>query len=165
MRYYSFSPASGEFIASRAPQIDPLESERAGAIVYCLPGAHETPVEPPSTVPGTVAAWTGEAWEVRPIPEEPAPEPPSPTAKNIKAECADRIYAVANSNAQMNMASFAAASLFSAEQMAAYTAGLQWVVAMRAKCATLIATADPSFADDASWPACPPEAAALAAQF
>lgn len=39
MRYYSFSPASGEFIASRAPQIDPLESERAGAIVYCLPGA------------------------------------------------------------------------------------------------------------------------------
>lgn len=101
----------------------------------------------------TAGNWSGEA-------------PATPFAPiSVKDECRSRIYAVANETAQMNMASFAAANLFTAEQMTAYTSGLQWVAAMRAQCAALIAAADPSFADDASWPACPPEAAALAAQF
>ena len=92
-------------------------------------------------------------------------DPAMPDADSIKTECSRRIFAIANSNAQMNMASFAAAGLFSASQMTAYTSGLQWVAAMRAKCAALIAAADPAFTNDASWPQCPQAAAALAAQF
>ena len=87
------------------------------------------------------------------------------SALDIKDECRARIYAVANQTAQMNMASFAAAGLLDDAKMTAYTSGLQWVAAMRAKCAELIAAADPSYRDDAAWPPCPAAAAALAAQF
>lgn len=192
MRYYSFSPSTGEYIGSRAPQIDPLESVAAGATVYCLPGAFETTSEPPSTTPSLAAVWGGAAWSVLPDHRgetwwhggteikittlgdpvklglskvAPPADPPAATAENIKAECSQRIFLVANGNAQMNMASFAAAGMFNAEQMKAYASGLQWVAAMRAKCATLIAAADPAFSNDTSWPACPAAAAALAAQF
>jgi hypothetical protein len=80
------------------------------------------------------------------------------------AECRRRILAVASESTQMNLASAAAAGLLDEADLAAYRAGLGWVAAMRATWAPLAeAGADP--ADDAAWPACPPEAAALAARF
>lgn len=192
MQYYHFDRSTGEFLGAFNAQIDPLETQRQGKVVYCLPGLSDTKTPPPSTDQGVVAVWTGAAWdtvqdhrgetwwdgssevtitEIGDPSEQglsatpPAPEPPSPTVENIKAECSRRIFAIANSNAQMNMASFAAAGVFNASQMAAYTAGLQWIAAMRAKCAVLIVNSDPAFAEDSSWPACPAAAAALAAQF
>lgn len=88
-----------------------------------------------------------------------------PKLDDIKAECKRRIYAVAKDTAQMNMASFQAAGLFTAEQTAAYVAGLNWVVAMRQKCCELVLAADATYADDRHWPACPDEALTLAASF
>jgi len=83
----------------------------------------------------------------------------------IKDECRRRIFAVANETAQMNMASHAAAGLFDAGKNAAYLAALTWVAEMRAACAALIAAADAAFLNDEAWPACPPDAAALAANY
>lgn len=192
MQYFHFDRSTGEFLGLHNAQIDPLETQRQGKIVFCRPGLTDTMVPPPETATNEVAVWNGSAWDVLPdhrgetwwqgatpitvsaigdpsemglSPTEPPPEPPAPDAENIKAECSRRIFLVANNNAQMNMASFAAAGLFNAAQMSAYASGLQWVAAMRAKCAVLIAAADQAFADDASWPVCPAAAAALAAQF
>lgn len=71
-----------------------------------------------------------------------------------KAECRARIFAVADSIAQINLAAAAAAGALSAEQMATYRAGLAWVDAMRAACTS---------GDD--WPAVPAGVAELAAHF
>lgn len=110
---------------------------------------------PLSVAPGML--WDGAVWSL--------PPPPPPTAGVIKDECRKRIYAVANETAQMNMASFAAAGLFTADQMAAYVSGLQWVMTMRQKCAGVVASAEPTYADDKHWPAAPDAAKALSAQF
>lgn len=192
MQYFSFDRTTGAFLGARDAQIDPLETERHGKTIFCRPGLTDTTVSPPETAANEAAVWNGSTWSIVPdhrketwwqgstevvidflgdpaerglSRSELAPEPPAATADNIKAECSRRIFLVANGNAQMNMASFAAAGLFNAAQMSAYASGLQWVAAMRAKCAVLIAAADQAFADDASWPVCPAAAAALAAQF
>ena len=86
-------------------------------------------------------------------------------APRIAAECQRRIYAVASQNCQMNMTAWIAGGQASADDKAAFGAALGWVQAMRAACAALVASADASFIDDASWPSCPPQAAALAARF
>lgn len=81
-----------------------------------------------------------------------------------KAECRRRIVAVADETAQMNMSAACAAGLLSAEQLAAYQAGLAWVAAMRAAWSTIVTNAlDP--ADDANWPAVPAGVAELADAF
>lgn len=80
-----------------------------------------------------------------------------------KAECRRRIFAVANEAAQMNLASWNSAGLLSIDDRATYAAGLAWVSAMRAACATAAVAPDP--ADDALWPAVPPGVADLAARF
>jgi len=81
----------------------------------------------------------------------------------IKAECKRRIFAVAGQTAQTNLSASAAAGLLTTTQMATYKAGLAWVAAMRAACATMPAGMD--FLADASWPAIPAGVVDLAGAF
>jgi hypothetical protein len=71
-----------------------------------------------------------------------------------KAECRMHIHAVADQIAQINLAAAAAAGALSGDQMAVYRAGLAWVDAMRAACAS-----------GADWPDLPAGVADLAARF
>ena len=80
-------------------------------------------------------------------------------------ECKRRIFAVASTNAQLNRAAARAAGVMSTEDETAFASGLQWIADMRTSCAALIAAQDATFADEAHWPACPAETAALAARF
>ena len=89
----------------------------------------------------------------------------SQVAPRIAAECQRRIYAVASQNCQMNITAWIASGQASASDKAAFAAALGWVQAMRAACATMTAAEDPAFMDEAAWPTCPPQAAALAARF
>lgn len=192
MLYHDFSPATGEHTGSYNAQVDPAESKARAELVYCAPGRYTTDLAPPAREPGTAVVFRDGAWALvadhrgetwwdghEPVvvedlgdpaerglsPVEPTPEPPAPTPGNIKDECRRRIFAVANETAQMNMASHVAAGLFDAAKRAAFLAALQWVAEMRAACGALIASADATFTTDDAWPPCPPEVAALAAQF
>ncbi len=98
--------------------------------------------------------------------KEPSPPPAAPFDANaVSAECKRRIFAIASTNAQVNMAAARAAGILSSDDEAAFLAGLQWIAAMRAACETLIVAQDATFADDGHWPACPANVAALAAKF
>lgn len=71
-----------------------------------------------------------------------------------KGECRDRIFAVVDATAQMNLAAAAAAGGLDDDQMQTYRAGLGWIAAMRAACAG---------GDD--WPSVPAGVVELANQF
>jgi hypothetical protein len=95
----------------------------------------------------------------------PPPALPTPTPSAIKAECQRRIYAVASPDCQMNMTAYVAAGGATDADKAAFSSSLGWVMAMRAAYATLAGSLDPTFAQDSHWPACPADAASLAAKF
>lgn len=84
-------------------------------------------------------------------------------APQVYAECQRRIFAVASSNAQMNMAS--EQGRFTDAERADYYKGLDWVKAMRAKCSSLIEAADETFREDKSWPKVPAGISALAQKY
>lgn len=86
-------------------------------------------------------------------------------ARAVRAECAMRIFAVADQAAQMNLASAAAVGLLDADQIATYKAGLSWVAAMRTACGAAIADPDLDHTADAAWPAVPAGVAELARAF
>lgn len=97
---------------------------------------------------------------------EPAPVPVPPFDREaVKNECQRRIYNVASTNCQMNMTAFIASGNADDAAKAAFNSALGWVQAMRGAYAQLVAAQDETFADDAHWPACPPDAVALASQF
>src|SRR5690606_975348 len=80
----------------------------------------------------------------------------------VKADCGRRIYDVAPQYTQTNIiGARAAGELGSPEDDAAYLASVQWIADMRAACATIIANPALDPADDANWPDCPAEVAAL----
>lgn len=92
----------------------------------------------------------------------------------IKLECKKRIYAVASAEAQMNMV--AAASTVSAkdagsrtteetELLASFAQSTQWVAAMRAIVQVLADDPEADIHTDGTWPECPAEVAALAADY
>jgi len=83
----------------------------------------------------------------------------------IKAECKRRIYAAASAEAQMNIIGAQAAGQFDAPQQAAYAASVQWIADMRAACAAIVADPALDERNDANWPPCPSEVAALADAF
>lgn len=103
------------------------------------------------------------AWEASGKTAAPYVAPFNPDA--VSAECKRRIFAVASTNAQVNMAAARAAGILSPAQEAAFLDGLTWTQAMRAACETLIAASDKTFAEDAHWPACPADVIALADAF
>jgi hypothetical protein len=105
----------------------------------------------------TVLTRSDGLWRVPTVSERISP--------SVKAECARRILAVASTNTQMNMTAAQAAGRFSASDQAAYGASLDWVDAMRARCAALIAAGDMDFASDDKWVAAPSGVAALAARY
>ncbi|MDE4059780.1 hypothetical protein [Phaeobacter gallaeciensis] len=81
-----------------------------------------------------------------------------------KAECRRRILSVVDETAQINLAAAAGANRLTAEQRAAYVAGLDWIMQMRAAWPSLAASGA-DLSDDASWPAVPAAAADLAGDF
>lgn len=83
----------------------------------------------------------------------------------IRAECRNRIFAVASQATQINIIGAAAAGGLDEDDMTAYRASVEWIAAMRAACAELVADEDDTFADAAHWPVCPPEVVALSARF
>lgn len=94
--------------------------------------------------------------------------------EHIKTECRRRIYGVASAEAQMNingavaLAGAKTASQRSAAEtalLAAHALAVQWIADMRAAVETLSADPDADFLAEPSWPACPAEVVALAAQF
>lgn len=92
----------------------------------------------------------------------------------VKAECRRRIYGTASAEAQMNINGAAAlagaktASQRSATETALLTAhalAVQWITDMRAAVETLSADPAADYLAETSWPDCPAEVVALAAQF
>jgi hypothetical protein len=88
-----------------------------------------------------------------------------------RVECRRRIYAEADAETQMNMATAAAVAAAtptetaSADLLASVGAALGWVAAMRAAWPVLAADFEADIHADASWPDCPAEVRALAAQY
>ncbi|PIE13833.1 MAG: hypothetical protein CSA70_03710 [Rhodobacterales bacterium] len=92
----------------------------------------------------------------------------------VSEECRRRIFAVASQNAQTNMS--LAVGVIGAKTASTRTdiekatlagaeAALGWVMDMRAAFLALAADAQADYLADAAWPAIPPEAATIAAQF
>ena len=96
--------------------------------------------------------------------EEKAVEALEQAREVSKREARRRILAVADETAQINLAAAVAAQVITAEELAAYRAGLAWVAGMRAAWGPMAdAGLDPS--DDANWPAVPAGVAELAGRF
>lgn len=92
----------------------------------------------------------------------------------VSSECRARIFAVASPEAQANMGlavgtiaakSASARSDQEKDILAGATAGLEWVQAMRRAFEVNAADASVVYKSDDAWPACPPEALAVAGQF
>lgn len=91
--------------------------------------------------------------------------PDAPTADEVRAECSRRVYEVCSQHTQMNLIAARAAGLLDASQQAVYVSGLNWINAMRAKCADLIAGESADYLENVNWPVCPPAFVALAKAF
>ena len=81
------------------------------------------------------------------------------------AECTRRIDAVCDPYARENLAGAAIAGLLTEDEMTTYRAGVEWIGAMRAAWAVLVADPAADLAADAGWPAVPAGVAELAARF
>lgn len=75
----------GYYFGEGFPQIDPLESQKAGREIFIMP-ANSTDVEPPEDKEGFRIKWNGYAWEYEEIQTEPEPEPYEPTEADRKRE-------------------------------------------------------------------------------
>lgn len=83
-----------------------------------------------------------------------------------KAECGQRIYAVAPQYTQTNIiGARAAGELDSPEDDAAYLAAVKWIADMRAACSTIIANPSLDPGDDSNWPDCPPDVMDLVVRY
>lgn len=188
MRYFGFDPQTKELTGTYDAQVDPLETERAGRVVYCGLPQNATLVAPPKLAPNQTARWTGKAWDVLPDYRgqtwwrgekaetvdalgDPAAMGLSQvrvievTPGRIKGECRIRIRAAINDTAQANLAANAAAGMLSKEQLQTYKTGIAWISAMRAKAAELVKSGEPKFREDRHWPKCPDAVLTLAKDF
>jgi len=77
MDIFHYHPDTGIYLGQGVADESPLEPG-----VWLIP-AHATELEPPQPSKGKQIAWSGDSWDVQPIPEpetEPEPEPePEPT--------------------------------------------------------------------------------------
>lgn len=71
---------------------------------------------------------------------------------DAKAECRRRILDLVDETAQINLAAAAAADKLTAEQLATYDAGLDWIMSLRATWQTLANDLNIDIYDDANWP-------------
>ena len=85
-------------------------------------------------------------------------------ADAARNECRRRIIAVADAEAQMNMASAAAAGLLNDTELTTYQSGVGWVASMRGTWQSL-ADSGADIYDDANWPSIPAGVEDLAALF
>ena len=67
---------AGYFAGEDLPQIDPLESQKAGREILIMP-ANSTDIEPPEDKEGFRIKWNGAAWEYEKIQTEPEPYEPT----------------------------------------------------------------------------------------
>jgi len=118
-----------------------------------------------ATEADVVSAFDEATNPTTPTPEQIAARQAVARAQAVKATCKRRIYAVTSAEAQMNIMGARTAGNFDAAQQDAYVAWVQWIADMRAGCAALITDAEADYTADTNWPACPPEVAALAAEF
>ena len=138
-----------------------IESVDAGGITHTKKVHHSVFLPVGATEADTLASF----HDARNPPPPSADQIAAARAAEIKAACKRRIYAVASAEAQINIIGAQAAGNFDAAQEAAYAASVQWIADMRAACQALIADPTADHTDDASWPDCPPDVAALADQF
>ena len=83
---------------------------------------------------------------------------------DARAECRNRIVAVCDETAQLNLAAAVAAGMLTAEQVGIYRIGLGWVDQLRNSWEGIaVEGRDPQ--DDANWPAVPPGVTELASAF
>ena len=82
----------GYFAGEDFPQIDPLESQKAGSEILIMP-ANSTDIEPPEDKEGFRIKWNGSAWEYEEIEEvkEVKPELHEPTEADRLRE---RLYQI-----------------------------------------------------------------------
>ena len=83
----------------------------------------------------------------------------------VKEECRNRIYAVVDQIAQINLAAACAAGALTPEDKATYDLGLFWIHDMRSTVAALVAADDQDYADDSKWPAVPAGVVELADKY
>lgn len=78
--------AEGYFAGEGWPQIDPLESQKAGREILIMP-ANSTELEPPEEKECFQIKWNGAVWEYEEIlvEPEPEPEPYEPTEEELQA--------------------------------------------------------------------------------
>lgn len=158
---------------SLATERDALKSERDAMLAEKdgLAASRDAESAKVASLEGLVAELTAErdglAAEVASLTQQVEALTPSPVdlPAQIKMECERRIYAVADTNTQMNMVAAAVAGLLDEDGRAALAKAVQWVGAMRAACVALIAAEDETFQDGTHWPVCPPDVAALANAF
>lgn len=62
MQYYPFDPKTGEALPPRTPQVDPLETAKAGETVYAGPGRYETPEPTPAPKAGKAIVRYNGKW-------------------------------------------------------------------------------------------------------
>lgn len=80
----------GYFSGEEFPQIDPLESQKAGREILIMP-ANSTEIAPPENKEGFQIKWNGSSWEYEEIQIEPEIEPYEPTEADRKRE---RLYQI-----------------------------------------------------------------------
>lgn len=113
---------------------------------------------------GEVVEITPEDYEAL-FPDKPDEEIIAERLQKASEECRKRIFAVVNDTAQKNMTAFAAAGLFTPEQMQVYKSGLMWVAQMRGTWRDLANDRRKNIEADSNWPSPPPDLIELSKQF
>lgn len=129
--YYRCDAETGELRGPRTPQIDPLETQRSGRMVYAQPGRHDITVPPPQFGPGMRPVWRDGAWQIMPdhrgetwwrAHDQPvlidalgdpaalglvANQPPAPilppTSADVRAECSRRMQKAAGARDEAHL--------------------------------------------------------------
>lgn len=84
-KYYTYNSETKKLESECRAQIDPLESEAAGYVIYCGLPANATYKEPLAEKEGFDVVWNGEDWEYREIKKESKPYEPTELDKAREA--------------------------------------------------------------------------------
>lgn len=98
-RVYIYDNA-GYFVSEDFPQIDPLESQKAGREVLIMP-ANSTEIEPPEDKEGFRIKWGGSEWEYEEIQTEPEPKQ-EPYEQTEADRLRERLYQIDEEFSQLD---------------------------------------------------------------